>query len=231
MMINQGFYPWFYIKIKKGEKQMACSVKVLVSIEDVANRALESEKDFEAFRNDLKDPDVRRNIAAELRDSLEYDLPEDYRGAIEYVKDWLPDTALDSDEMIFGAERPDEIRKLVTDWNRGNTNLVIRIIQNMEQYAKENDLTLSEFLHSKVRSDGSFGDFYYNGTSLYVLRKALDAADGVFTYDSPSNLARFSYFDDKGREEYAYGVALPDDAVKYVKAHPERYALIEVVYD
>lgn len=210
---------------------MACSVKVLVSIEDVANRTLESEKDFAAFRDDLKDPEVRKNIAAELRDSLEYDLPNDYRGAIDYVKDWLPNTDLDSDEMIFGVERSDEIRKLVCDWNRENSDLVVRVIENMEQCAKENDLTLSEFLKAKIEKDGTFRSFYYNGTSLYTLRKALDAADGVFTYDSPSNLARFSYFDDKGRKEYAYGVTLSDDAVKYVEAHPERYALIEVLYD
>lgn len=197
---------------------MSLLVKVLTNME----------KDVDL--NDLRDEAQRYTFATGLQTSLSNSLTDEYRGQIDYIKDQSNiDLGVDSDELIIGAEQPEKIRKIVESWNRRNADLCIKRIKLMEDAAAaEGFQTISDYLSSKITAEGKIGNLPYPAT-LYQLRKAMDAADDVFTYDSSSYLAYFYYGD---AEEYSCrGVTLDEAAKEYVLLHPEKFVMIEVLYD
>ena len=212
---------------------MSCSTMLLTNLKDENSDEV---CDYEGFRAYMQNENNREKFVEHLRDSMAYDLTQDFDGQIDYLKSYIPDVSLDSNECIIGAESPERIKSYVRNWNLENTRHCIQQFKNFEQAAeKEGFHTLSDFLSSKIGKNGIFGDnvhypFHYPA-SLYSLRKALDVVDGVFTYDSPSNLAYFTYEDDNGVEKSCYGVTMEEDAINAVLAHPERYILMEIVYD
>ena len=157
---------------------MSCSMMVL---KNVTEDELMEPEDYEIFRTRLQTADVRVAFAKSMRNDLEYDLMESYKGSIEYIKEYIPDVSLDSDTMILGIERPEKLREYVRNWNITNTNSCIRQFEYLEQLAeKEGIHTLSQFLASKIDENGVLEDIPYPA-SLYMLRKTLDAANGIFT--------------------------------------------------
>lgn len=211
---------------------MGCSIMVLTNLtEDENGCDIIDQEDREAFRARMQDSKNRMKLAERLRNKLEYDLMEDYKGHIDYIKEYVPNVSSDSDSFILGMEFPERIKTCVQNWNAENAKQCICKFQNLEQQAqKEGFETLSQFLTAKISKTGTFEGIHYPA-SLYELRKALDAADGVFSYDSPSNLAYFTYEDENGMEWSCHGVTMEEKAMDFVLAHPERYALIEIVYD
>lgn len=211
---------------------MSCSMMVLKNVtEDEYGAALMEPEDYEIFRARLQTADVRVAFAKSMRNDLEYDLMESYKGSIEYLKEYIPDVSLDSDTMILGIERPEKLREYVRNWNITNTNSCIRQFEYLEQLAeKEGIHTLSQFLASKIDENGVLEDIPYPA-SLYMLRKTLDAANGIFTYDSPSDLAWVTYKDENGVEQVCHSVIIDEEAKDFILEHPEQYALIEIVYD
>lgn len=216
---------------------MSCTVKVLVNVakydkeNDYWETVVDEATDYDTFREELKGSDYRYNLASYLREVISDWMEEYYRGTIEYVKDYIPNTDPDSDEFILGVERPDEIRKIVKNWNLSNSNRVIQEVKHFEdQMVSAGFTSLSEFLSSMIKEDGSFGRITYPA-SFYSLRKALDTSDDMFTYDSADNLVHVEYKNEQGQIEEIDGVRMDDDTKREIIDHPERYALIEVCYD
>lgn len=211
---------------------MSCSIMVLTNLtEDENGNDIIKQEECEAFRVRMQDPKKRVRLVEHLRNKLEYDLMEDYKEHIDYIKEYIPDISRDSDEFILGMEFPERIRTCVQNWNAENARQCICKFKNLEQQAeKEGFETLSQFLTTKIGKTGTFEGIHYPA-SLYELRKALDAVDGIFSYDSPSSLAYFTYKDENGMECSCYGVTMEEKAMNFVFTHPEQYALIEIVYD
>ena len=211
---------------------MGCSIMVLTNLlEDENGNDIIKQEEYEAFRVRMQEPKNRVKLAERLRNNLEYDLMEDYKGHIDYIKEYVPDVSQDSDSFILGMEFPEHIKTCVQNWNTENARQCICKLKNLEQQAEQEGFkTLSQFLTAKIGKTGTFEGIHYPA-SLYELRKALDAADGIFSYDSPSSLAYFTYEDEDGMEHSCYGVTMEEKAMDFVLTHPERYALIEIVYD
>lgn len=210
---------------------MSCCVNVLVNAIEVGNDV--SKKTMEIVRRNIQCEPERKVFAEELRSRVAEWMEDYYHGEVEYVKDYLPNVAPDSDEFILGIERPDKIKEIAENWNLRNSNNVIREIENFEKEMQKNGFSsLSEYLMTKINpASGTFSGIPYP-SSFYQLRKALDAADDMFTYDSPANLLFVEYEDEKdGRTRGTYGVTLDESAKAEVLAHPERYALINICYD
>ena len=190
---------------------MGCSMMVFVNVtEDENGCDIIDQKDHEAFRIRIQDPENRVKLAERLRNKMEYDLMEDYKGHIDYIKEYVPDVSQDSDSFILGTEFPERIKTCVQNWNVENAKQCIRKFQNLEQQAeKEGFETLSQFLTAKISKTGTFEEIHYPA-SLYELRKALDAADGIFSYGSLSNLAYFTYEDQNGMEWPCHGVTMEE---------------------
>lgn len=87
---------------------MSCSIRVLTNVD-------------EWRKETLSDPETRKKAAEEIRESLRINLEEEYPGEIWYVRECMPDVSLDSDELIFGFERPEAICKTVENWNLKST--------------------------------------------------------------------------------------------------------------
>lgn len=211
---------------------MSCCVNVLVNTFELINVDNISDEYVNTFRKDMENEYEREVFAKDLRDRVAEWMEEDYKGAVEYVKEYIPNIAPDSDEFILGVERPEKIREIAANWNMRNSNHVIREIENFEGEMRKNGFnSLSDFLKSKIEpNSGLFSGIKYPA-SFYSLRKVLDAADDMFTYDSPSDLLFVEYKDKEGRERGTYGVTMDEDTKAEILAHPERYVLINICYD
>ena len=196
---------------------MSCSIRVLTNVDEW----------MEWSKETLSDPEARKKAVEEIRESLRINLEEEYPGEIWYVRECMPDVSLDSDELIFGFERPEEICKTVENWNLKSTKKCINQMKKMEDQARDKGFqTLSAYLESAINDDGNI-----SGVSLYSLRKALDAADDMLSAESPY-LAQIQYKDIKSGYSYDYkGVRLDPEAKAYILEHPEEYVLIEIDYD
>ena len=75
---------------------MSCSIRVLTNVDEWSKET-------------LSDPETRKKAAEEIRESLRINLEEEYPGEIWYVRECMTDVSLDSDELIFGFERPEAI--------------------------------------------------------------------------------------------------------------------------
>ncbi len=210
---------------------MSCSMMVLKNVtEDEHGTELMEPEDYEIFRAKLQTAGVRVALAENMRNDLECDLMESYKGSIEYIKEYIPDVSLDSDTLILGIERPEKLREYVRNWNITTTNRCIRQFEYLEQLAeKEGIHTLSQFLASKIDDNGVLEDIPYPA-SLHMLQKTLNAANGTFTYDSSSSLAWVTYEDENGVEQVCHSVIIDEEAKDFILEHPEQYALIEIVY-
>lgn len=63
---------------------MSCSIMVLKNVtEDEHGAALVGPEDYETFRTRLQTTGVRVALAENMRNGLEYDLMENYKGSIE----------------------------------------------------------------------------------------------------------------------------------------------------
>lgn len=209
---------------------MSCCVNVLVNAIELGNDV--SEKAMEIVRRNIQNEYERKEFAEQLRSRVAEWMEDYYHGEVEYVKDYLPNVAPESDEFILGVERPNKIKEIVKNWNFRNSKNVIREIENFEKEVQKNGFTsLSDYLKSKINpASGCFSGIPYPA-SFYGLRKALDTADDMFTYDSPADLLFVEYEDKEGKEMGTYGVTLDGAARAAVLAHPERYALINICYD
>ena len=137
---------------------MGCSMMVFVNVtEDENGCDIIDQKDQEAFRIRIQAPENRVKLAERLRNKMEYDLMEDYKGHIDYIKEYIPDVSQDSDSFILGTEFPERIKTCVQNWNVENAKQCIRKFQNLEQQAeKEGFETLSQFLTAKISKTGTF---------------------------------------------------------------------------
>jgi hypothetical protein len=196
---------------------MSCSIRVLTNVDEW----------MEWSKETLSDPEARKKAVEEIRESFRINLEEEYPGEIWYVRECMPDVSLDSDELIFGFERPEKICKTVENWNLKSTKNCINQMKKMEDQARDKGFqTLSAYLESAINDDGNI-----SGVSLYSLRKALDAADDMLSAESPY-LAQIQYKDIKSGYSYDYkGVRLDPEAKAYILEHPEEYVLIEIDYD
>lgn len=81
---------------------MGCSMMVFVNVtEDENGCDIIDQKDREAFRIRIQAPENRVKLAERLRNKMEYDLMEDYKGHIDYIKEYVPDVSQDSDSFIL----------------------------------------------------------------------------------------------------------------------------------
>lgn len=160
---------------------MSCCVNVLVNAIELGNDV--SEKAMEIVRRNIQNEYERKEFAEELRSRVAEWMEDYYHGAVEYVKDYLPNVAPESNEFILGIERPDKIKEIVENWNSRNSKNVIREIENFEKEMKKGGFSsLSDYLKSKINpTSGCFSGIPYPA-SFYGLRKALGAADDMFTY-------------------------------------------------
>ena len=118
---------------------MGCSMMVFVNVtEDENGCDIIDQEDREAFRARMQTPENRVKLAERLRNKMEYDLMEDYKGHIDYIKEYVPDVSQDSDSFILGTEFPERIKTCVQNWNVENAKQCIR--KNSRQKKKGSKL-------------------------------------------------------------------------------------------
>ena len=98
---------------------MGCSMKILTGI------GTYEPEDFKGENN-------RKDAVADLKEALESELLSEYSGEIEYFKEYFPDLEVDSQELILGCERPDELRAVVKAWNADIRENCVRELENIE---------------------------------------------------------------------------------------------------
>lgn len=199
---------------------MGCSMRVLTTI-----GTYEPE--------DFKEENDRRDAVLNLKEALESELLSEYSGEIEYFKEYFPDLGVDSQELILGCERPDELQEVVKAWNAEIRENCARELENIEvEMRKHGYDSLSQFIRHYREADqfGETIDLKYPA-SVYNLRKALDAFDNHFSYGDGRKLVHVDRTLENGQYCNAHRVLIPKDLEKDIVEHPEFYVLIELVYD
>lgn len=199
---------------------MGCSMKILTGI-----GTYEPE--------DFKNENGRKDAVADLKEALESELLSEYSGEIECFKEYFPDLGMDSQELILGCERPDELRAVVKAWNADIRENCARALENIEaEMHRHGYASLSQMIHHYRKMDqfGKMVDLRYPA-SVYSLRKALDAFDNHFSYGDGRRLVHVDHTLYDGRYCNAHCVLIPEELEKDVLEHPESYLLIELVYD
>ena len=199
---------------------MGCSMKILTGI-----GTYEPE--------DFQDEDDRKDTIADLKEELESELLSEYSGEIGYFKEYFPDLEADSQELILGCERPDELRAVVQAWNADIRENCARELENIEVEMRRHGYdSLSQMIRNYREMDqfGAMVDLKYPA-SVYNLRKALDAFDNHFSYGNGRKLVHVDHTLYDGQYCNAHCVLIPEELEKDVLEHPESYLLIELVYD
>ena len=199
---------------------MACTVKVLTTID------LYEPEDF-------KDENSRRDAVANLKEALEGELLGEYSGEISYFKECFPDLGMDSQGLILGCERPDELLAAVTAWNSEICEDCARELENIEVEMRRHGYdSLSQFVrhYREVNQFGEMIDLKYPA-SVYNLRKALDAFDNHFSYGDGRKLVHVDRTLENGQYCNAHCVLVSEGLKKDILEHPEFYMLVELVYD
>ena len=151
----------------------------------------------------------------------------------KYFKEYVPDLEADSQELILGCERPDELRAAVKAWNADIRENCVRELENIEAEMRRHGYdSLSQMIRNYRKMDqfGEMVDLRYPA-SVYNLRKALDAFDNHFSYGDGRRLVHVDHTLSDGRYCNAHCVLIPEELEKDVLEHPESYLLIELVYD
>lgn len=213
---------------------MACGLTVLVNIsEELTNRftpeeisSLKTPEGKEKHKETLKE--IYHNACGHVISEGDYD------GALQGVVAYFRDKAMsfedaeDEEGYGFGATRPDEIRKKILSWNRDQSMHVIRLLEAFEAQAEQKGIAkLSELFASSMTGDGRIQwEMFPYPASLYELRKALDAADNVFTYGQD----KLVYSESEGLSSDISPYA-PSHVINRAKEHPEDFLILEVYYD
>ena len=191
---------------------MACSVMVLADIGKYRPNDFTGQKD-------------RTSIIYDLQRTLSDEIEESYSGAISYIKDDLLDIEEDSEELILGCERPEELKQIVRNWNNEIVHECARQFENLELEVKKRGYqTISEFFRSNNSLDQLVAQISYPA-SIFELRNALSAVDGVFKYANDKLV-----YINRG-DINCYSPVLNQDTEQYVLEHPEEFMLIELMYD
>lgn len=199
---------------------MGCSMRVLTTIGT-----------YEA--EDFKEANDRREAVANLKEALESELLSEYSGEIEYFKEYFPDLGVDSQELILGCERPDELLEAVKAWNSEIRENCAREFENVESEMRKRGYdSFSQFVRHYRKTDqyGEMADLKYPA-SVYNLRKALDAFDNHFSYGDGRKLVHADRTLENGQYCNAHCVLITEELKKDILEHPEYYMIIELVYD
>lgn len=209
---------------------MACSLKVLMDVSDELQYKL-TKKEIQSLRT--KDgAEKHRDVLREIYESscssimMEGGFDGCLKGAVDYFEDrpMSFEDAQESKGYGFGAMKPDEIREEMLSWNHNTSMNLIRLLGEFEKTAeKEGFVRLSELFTSCIKENGRIDEtrFHYPA-SVYELRKALDAVEGVFTYGQ----YKLSYRKDGYVNPY-----IPAEAMEQAREHPEDFLILEVYYD
>lgn len=172
--------------------------------------------------------DIDRELM--LRDEMEdlwNTLPDEFPGHISFVHDNMPDISKESTEFILGSERPEELKKAVSEWNRDILKNLVKEMRYFEDAAKRSGYErISDFFESRLDGDvtaGSFGTLFpmLYPASLDDLGTAISATSDGFVYGQTKIV-----LSDTGN-----GPLVDRWVYEDVSAHPEKYAIAEVIYD
>lgn len=189
---------------------MGCSVMVLA--------------DIGKYRPEVFTSKERNNTLYSLQQNLAMSIEEDVP-AIDYIKDVFPDVKEDSEELILGCERPEKLKQIVRNWNNEIVHECARQFENIELEVKKRGYqTISEFFRSNNSLDQLVAQISYPA-SLFELRNALSAVDGVFKYANDKLV-----YINRG-DINCYSPVLNKETEQYVLEHPEEFVLMELLYD
>lgn len=194
---------------------MGCIVRVLF---DITDEALKNTKAMSVAERE-------QTIYSQL-ESLKEDIAGYYYHQIDYFKSFCPDTSMDSDEFILGSERPDNLKQCINDWNSEIFENLRREMANLEKASKDHGFERFSELVAAAKDESmllkcGLLDLKYPA-SIYTTRKAMDAADDMFTYGG--NVMVFV-------DGFGQGTLVSDNIRKEVEEHPERFAITELAYD
>lgn len=192
---------------------MSCSVNVLTTIKDYRPE-------------DFQGEEKRFVTVKELKEALESNIFDDYSGVIDYFKGYMPDLSCDSDDFILGCERPDYLKAYVKNWNLkicGQCANQLSFLENV--MVKEGYSSLSAFIMGHVDEIGQFKGVDYPA-SIYELRRALDTLDNHFSYDGATDIVYIADGDMVYNQIY-----MPKELLQDICRHPEKYMLINLVYE
>lgn len=215
-----------------------CNVNVLTNV------AMESYEDgygsrfgqrvdndhLDKFKKQLENPKFRSSYVERLMLRLSSELPDEFKEAIEYVNECcMPDDDMNSQELIFGVERPERIREVVRFWNSKNSDRCKAAFAGFERFVNSKGYSsISKYLDDHTRENGTLD---IPASTVYELRRALSTISGMFTYDSNSGILLLDYKDVDGKERSCTGITMPDDVTDYILAHPEEYVMVNIMYD
>ena len=185
---------------------------------------------LDLFKKQLEDPSFRSSYVERLVLRLSSELPDEFKEAIEYVNECcMPDDGTNSQELIFGVERPEEIKDLVRHWNSTNANLCKAAFARFERFTEsKGSVSISKYLDTHTRRNGTLD---IPTSMVYELKQALSTISGMFTYDSNSGILLLDYEDVNGDKRSCTGITMPDDVADYILKYPEEYVMINVMYD
>ena len=147
---------------------MSCNIEVLTTI-------------GEYEPSDFKDAGEKRRIVMELKEALTDSLRDSYQGQIDYFKEFEPDMSETSTDLILGCERPDELKKIATNWNAEIKEQCAKQFEYLEMEMKKRGYeSLSSFIREAADENNHLSVQY--PASLYELRKALGAFDDHYSY-------------------------------------------------
>lgn len=200
---------------------MACTIKVLTTLGDFA-------------ADDLTNEESRKNAIKSIQQRLENELMDAYSSnAISYFKEYSPDMSPDSEEVVIGCERPEEMREIAKNWNKQIVERCAEQFQILEKAASDKGYgSISEYMRSLVNEENGYIDDIPYPASLYVLRKCLAPMDDVMVYDSYGDLVHIDdLWTSQTHHTCCVGPVIDRDVREYIVDHPEEFILIELLYD
>jgi hypothetical protein len=210
---------------------MACSLKVLVNVSNEMKEMLTDEEiqSLKVEEGIEKHKKILQKVYAIACQGIISEGDPD--GVLFHAVDYIKEQAMDFEDAQaykgygFGATKPDEIKEEILSWNREQSMNFIRLLGEFEKLAKQKGFKkLTELFTSSMTKDGQIPEMQFQyPVSIYELRKALDAIDGVFTYGQ----SMIFYDKDNG----AAKPYIPVDVINAAVERPEDFLILEVYYD
>ena len=138
-----------------------------------------------------------------------------YDNNVYNVQPNLSDVSSTSDSYILGFERPNDLIKIVEEWNSELRDNAVRHLEELEALAKESGFsTVSQYVKENWNSDDFASINYWLKYTLMDLDNAYNHNTTGLVYDKPNG----------------WKVVIADSTLAKIKEHPENFVYLTLSY-